>query len=391
MLKEALDIEEQLVQWRRAIHRRPELGFHVSHTAALVAGALSEMGIDVRTGVGRSGVVGFLGRGSPTIAVRADMDALPIQEENRVDYASQTAGCMHACGHDAHTAIALGVAAVLSRRELPSQVRFVFQPSEERADEEGLSGAARMIADGVLEGVDAVIALHCDGVLEVGHVDVGEGWVQAAVDSFQGWIIGRGGHGAYPHQTVDPIWLTSHVLSGLFAIPSRRIPPLQPCVVSVGVLRAGTADNVIPDRVYLEGTLRSYDGDVRQQLAQEVERAFGLARALGGDYQLAIRTGYPATYNHPAAAAWLRQVAADLLGPEKVTAQQKSMGAEDFGLMTQQVEGAIMRLGVRPPGAPPRPLHTATFDIDEAALPVGVAVLAETAVRFVTGRLTKPA
>src|SRR5574341_627761 len=212
-------------------HRQPELSFAVHGTAELVAAVLAELGLKVQTGVGKTGVVGYLGKGEgPLIALRADMDALPIQEENDVEYASQVPGRMHACGHDAHTAMLLGAATLLSRQDLPGQIRFLFQPSEEASDAEGVSGAPRMIADGALDGVDVVIALHVDGTLETGHICAGDGWVGAAVDTFRAHVIGHGGHGAYPHQTVDPIWLASHVLNALYALPSRRIAPLEPCV-----------------------------------------------------------------------------------------------------------------------------------------------------------------
>lgn len=384
----AQQIQDKLIHWRRSIHRQPELGFAVHRTADLVANSLRGLGIEVQTGVGKTGVVGYLGEGGgPTIAIRADMDALPIQEENPVEYASQVAGCMHACGHDAHTAILLGVATLLNRLDLPGQVRLLFQPSEEVADEEGISGAPRMIADGALEGVDAVIALHVDGTLDTGQICCEDGHVGAAVDTFRVDIIGQGGHGAYPHQVIDPIWLTSHVLNGLYAIPSRRVAPLQPSVVSVGIIRGGSADNVIPDMVHLEGTLRSFDEAVREQLLQEVEQAFSIARTLRGDYQLQIERGYPATHNDPAVANWLRQVGGELLGSGQVCRKQKTMGAEDFSFMTQRVRGAMFRLGVKPPEVAPRYLHTATFDLDETALPIGAAILAETARQFLLGEL----
>jgi amidohydrolase len=384
MLKEAREIQQQLTLWRRTIHRQPELGFDVHRTAELVATILADLGLKVQTGVGKTGVVGYLGAGDgPVIGIRADMDALPIQEENEVEYASQVPERMHACGHDAHTTMLLGVATLLSRHNLPGQVRFLFQPSEEIGDEEGISGAPRMIADGALEGVDAVIALHVDGSLDTGRVSVGDGWVGAAVDTFRAHIIGQGGHGAFPHQALDPIWLASQVLNALYALPSRRVAPLQPSVVSVGVIRGGSTDNVIPDAVYLEGTLRSFADDVREQLIQEVEHAMRITRAFGGDYHLQIERGYPATYNDPMVVGWLRQVGSELLGRDKVGTEQKTMGAEDFSFMAKAAKGAMFRLGVKPPGAEPRYLHTSTFDLDEEALPIGAAILAETARQFV--------
>ncbi|HRX02069.1 MAG TPA: amidohydrolase, partial [Anaerolineae bacterium] len=224
MLKEAQAIKPQLVAWRRAIHSHPELGFDVYRTADLVAKALAEMGVEARVGVGKTGVVGYLGNGGgPVIGIRADMDALPILEENNVAYASEISGYMHACGHDAHTAMLLGVARLLHDKDISGQVRLLFQPSEEDADEHGISGAPAMISDGALDGVDAVIALHVNGTVDVGNMRADDGWVGAAVDTFRGHVIGRGGHAAYPHEALDPIWLSSQVLNALYAIPSRRI------------------------------------------------------------------------------------------------------------------------------------------------------------------------
>lgn len=386
MLTEAQQIKNDLIQWRRTIHRNPELGFNVFQTVELVAQTLSDLGIETQTGVGKTGVVAYLGEPQgPVIAIRADMDALPIQEENAVEYASQVPGCMHACGHDAHTAMLLGVAKLLSSKQLSGQVRLLFQPSEEAADEQGISGAPRMIEDGALEGVDAVIALHVDGKLNTGEICIQEGWVGAAADTFRANIIGRGGHGAYPHQTVDSIWLTSQVLNALYAIPSRQIKPLEPSVVTVGVIEGGTTDNVIPDTVYLEGTLRSFSDEIREQLIQEVERVLSITRSLGGDYDLEIERGYPPQHNDPKVATWLHQVGVDLLGETKVSEAQRTMGAEDFSFMAQITQGAMFNLGVKPPEAEPRYLHTATFDLDEDALPVGSAILAETALRFLNG------
>ena len=388
MLKEAQAIKPQLVAWRRAIHSHPELGFDVYRTADLVAKALAEMGVEARVGVGKTGVVGYLGNGGgPVIGIRADMDALPILEENNVAYASEISGCMHACGHDAHTAMLLGVARLLHDKDISGQVRLLFQPSEEDADEHGISGAPAMISDGALDGVDAVIALHVNGTVDVGNMRADDGWVGAAVDTFRGHVIGRGGHAAYPHEALDPIWLSSQVLNALYAIPSRRISPLLPSVITVGIVRGGTADNVIPQSVYIEGTIRSMDEQVRSQLAADIERAFNMARAFGGDYQLNIIRGYPAQWNEPQVAGWLRAVAGDLLGEDAILTGQQSMGAEDFSYMTQRAPGAMFGLGVRQPGGVSRYLHTATFDIDEDALPIGAAILAETALRFVRGEL----
>jgi amidohydrolase len=205
------------------------------------------------------------------------------------------------------------------------------------------------------------------------------------VDTFHAYVIGRGAHAAYPHQSIDPIWLTSYVLNALYAVPSRKISPLQPCIVSVGVIRGGSAENVIPDEVYLEGTLRSYAPEVRESLIQEVEAALRLTRNYGGDYRLHVDRGYPVLENDAQVVDWLRVIGADLLGNEQVGSKQKSMGAEDFAYMTQSVKGAMFKLGVKAPAGEPRYLHTSNFDIDENALPIGSAILAEAAMRYFGG------
>lgn len=391
MLAEAQAIKDEMIAWRRAIHQWPELGFDLPRTTALVSDALTALGVEYRSGVGKSGIVAYLGDGNgPVIGVRADMDALPIHETTGLPFTSQTPGKMHACGHDAHTAMLLGVARLLNGRQIPGQVRLLFQPSEEGGYDHGVSGAPRMIEDGALDGVDAVIALHVHGTTETGQVQISSGWMQAAVDNFHGYVLGRGGHGAYPHQTLDPIWLASQVLNALYAIPSRRIGPTLPCVVTVGKVQGGAADNVIPDAVELLGTLRSFDADVREQLIADVQRAFSLTHSFGGNYRLEIERGYPPLYNDPAASGWLLDVAAAELGAANVGVSEASMGAEDFAFMAQRAPGAMFKLGVQRPGGPARYLHTADFTLDEDALPIGAAILAETALRFVRGDLARP-
>lgn len=383
LLTEAQRIHPEIIAMRREIHRWPELAFQVQRTAALVADKLTALGVEVRTSVGKTGVVGTLGKpGGPVVAIRADMDALPIQEENQVDYASQVPGCMHACGHDAHTAMLLGVARLLAPRQLPGQVRLLFQPSEETFDEQGNSGATCMLADGALEGVSAVIALHVDSDLPSGHISISPGVINAAVDTFRGVIRGKGGHGAYPHQTVDPFWLTAQILNAMYAVPSRRIDPTQPCVLTVGILRGGTAENVIPDAVEIEGTLRSMDDTVRQQLCDQVQGCLEIARTLGGDYQLIIDKGYPCLENDPGVAETIRNLAVSMIGADRVHPTPPSMGAEDFSYMTRTCPGAMFELGVTPAGETPRRGHNAKFDVDESALPVGAALLASTALRL---------
>ncbi len=383
MLPAAQALKPKLVELRRAIHRHPELAFHEHQTAELVARTLGELGVEAQTGVGRTGVVAYLGEAEgPVVAIRADMDALPILEANQAEYASTVPGQMHACGHDAHTAMLLGVAMLLARRELPGQVRLLFQPAEEDTDGTGVSGAPRMIEAGALRGVDHVLALHVAPQLDTGTISCGGGQVSGAVDTFRAYVHGRGGHGARPDQTVDAIWLAAQVLNALYAVPSRRVDPLRPSVLSLGVVRGGAASNVIPEQVYLEGTLRSMDEKVREQLLDEVKRCLGVARALGGDYTLEVERGYPSMVNDAGVAARILEVGRDLLGEAGLAEDQITMGAEDFSYMTVHSPGAMFSLGVRVPGMPIRHVHTPDFDLNEDALPIGTAVLAETALRL---------
>ncbi|MFL5802291.1 MAG: M20 family metallopeptidase [Roseiflexaceae bacterium] len=392
MLDKARALSDELVRLRREIHRHPELAFKEVRTAALVADTLREIGgIEIRTGVGKTGVVGELGAGDgPTIAIRADMDALPILEANDTPYRSETAGNMHACGHDGHTAMLLGVAHLLKQEfaggGLRGKVRFLFQPAEEDTGGEAMSGAPMMIRDGALDGVDAVIALHVDSTQPLGEITIRAGRSSAAVDSFRAWISATGGHGAYPHEGTDPLWMLGPLLMALHGIVARRINPLQPAVVSLGEIRGGAASNVIPAEVFLQGTLRSFDPEVREQLLEEVERALALVRAFGGDYRLEIERGYPAGQNHPEASAWLERTAIDLLGQGAIDKTRAGMGAEDFAYMTQQAPGAMFKLGAAV-GDFTRAHHTPVFDIDERALPIGSAILAETARRFLAGEI----
>jgi amidohydrolase len=375
---QAQQLADQIVAWRRDIHMHPELGFEEQRTARLVADKLAEFGIEAQPGVGKTGVVGYLGEGSPVIGIRADMDALPIEEENDLPYRSQTPGVMHACGHDAHTAILLGVAKMLAEMpdRPPGQVRFLFQPSEENSDSEDKSGAVRMIEDGALEGVDAVIALHVASDLPAGVITVEDGYGTANEDSFQIVIKGTGGHGAMPHQTVDPIFILAQVLNSIQGIRSRKVDPTKAAAVSIGEVHAGKASNVIPSQVYISGTMRSFDDDTRQLLRDELARTLEIVRALGGDFTLRIRPGYPSNYNEPGVAAMMRATTTAMIGEEGVMVPEKMMGAEDFAFMTRKAPGAMFMLGARI-GDDHRPHHTPVFNIDESTLPLGAAVLAD--------------
>ncbi len=392
MLDKANNLKDELIRLRRDIHKHPELGFQEFRTAALVADTLTEIGIEVKTGVGKTGVVGELGTGDgPTLAIRADMDALPILEANDTPYKSTHDGVMHACGHDAHTAILLGVAHLLKQSMATDpwrgNVRLLFQPSEEAFDANGISGATAMIEDGALEGVDAVIALHVWSSHPAGRVFMQDGYSLASVDQFRAWIRGDGGHGAYPHSGTDPLFMLGPVLTAIYAVPSRRINPLSPAVLSLGQISGGTTTNVIPNQVYLQGTMRSYTQQVREQLWAELEKALRLAETLGGSYELQIDKGYPSLFNDAQVNGWLRQVAQEVVGETAVVETEFGMGAEDFAYMAQKAPGAMFMLGAALNDGLVRNHHTDIFDIDERVLPQGVAILAETARRYVTGQL----
>lgn len=382
----AQSLADTLIAWRRDFHAHPELGFAERRTAGRVAEILTSLGYRVRSGVGRTGVVADLGEGAPIVALRADMDALPILEANRVPYASQNPGVMHACGHDAHTAIALGVATLLTRQVFAGTVRFLFQPAEEVFDEESVSGAPRMIQAGAMEGVSVVLALHTDPTIAVGDISVEAGPYSAGVDTAHIAIIGKGGHGAAPHKVVDPIYLSGHVILALHGIVSRRLHPLDPAVISIGSIHGGVVENVIPERVEMLATIRFMSREVQQQIHAEIERALSVARALGGDYELRFELGYPPMINDAGVVATFKQVAADLLGAEHVVPRKNGMGAEDFAYLSQLAPGAMFRLGARIEGDE-RKQHNPSFDIDERCLPIGVAILTETALRVLNAPL----
>ncbi len=376
-------LEDQIIAWRRDLHMHPELGFQEYRTAGMVANQLRNLGLEVMTGVGKTGVVAVIGEGKPIVGIRADMDALPIQEANRVEYASQNPGVMHACGHDSHTAMLLGVARILT--EMPDrpagEIRLLFQPCEETSDSEGEGGAQRMIEDSALKDVDRVIALHVASDLPAGKIIINDHYITAAVDDFYATIRGKGCHAAHPDRGIDPIFIVAQVINALHGIRARRINPVRPAVLTIGSIHGGSATNVIPDEVKITGTLRSYDDETRQQLWVEVENALGVARALGGDFDLRIAKGCPSVYNDPRVSSVIRQTAVDLFGVDGLLEQEPGMGGEDFSYMTRAAPGAMFRLGAKKDDVD-RPHHNPKFDLNESAFKNGAALLAATAVRL---------
>lgn len=381
MLEKAKELHQQMIDWRRDFHMHPELGFEEVRTSAKVAEIMKGLGYRVKTGVGKTGVVAELGDKKPIVGIRADMDALPILEANDVPYKSKNEGVMHACGHDAHTSIALAVATLLKDTDLPGTVRFLFQPSEEKEDKEGISGAPRMIEDGAADDLDAVIALHVDANEKTGLVQISDDVSAAGVDTFYGTVIGQGGHGSTPEKVIDPILITGHVILALHSIVSRRLWPFDPAVVSIGSVNGGMIDNVIPEKVELTGTMRFLETHVQEKLHEEIERAFQIARTMGGDYKLKIVKGYPPMHNNTEIVNLMNKVAGDLIGADNVVLPPPQLGAEDFGFFMQKAPGAMFMLGCRFEGDVRRH-HDPRFDVNEECLPTGASILAETALRY---------
>ena len=391
-IRNAIDeILPGVVADRRHIHQHPELGFQEFETARLVTERLRSLGVEeIRTGIATTGVTGLIRGTKPgpgkVVLLRADMDALPIQEENDVDYKSQIAGKMHACGHDAHTAGLLGVARLLMDRrdQFSGTVKVLFQPAEE-----GGGGALVMINEGVLEDpkVDAAFGLHVDQGSPVGVISLRPGPALAAADRFRVVIKGKGGHGAHPHETIDPIAVGAQIVTALQMIVAREVDPTEPAVVTVGALIAGEAANVIPDTAEMRGTLRSFNPDVRTQLAMRVEEIVkGVAGALRAEVDYQYNPGYPSTVNDPDMAALVREVAIEVVGEDRVVEPPLQMGAEDFSYFLQRVPGAFFFVGSK---NDERGLtwghHHPRFDIDEDVMVYGMETMVRTVLRYLNG------
>lgn len=386
---EAEGLSGQLVTWRRDLHQHPELGFQEKRTAAVVARVLGELGCELRTGIGRTGVVGLLhgGRPGPTVMIRADMDALPIQELTDAPYASQVPGVMHACGHDGHVAVGLGTATVLARhaQDLPGQVLFVFQPAEE-----GAGGAAAMIDDGALADPvpQAAFGLHLWNPMPYGRVCAQAGPVMSAADALQITVHGRGGHGALPHEAIDAVAVTGQMLSALQTIVSRNVNPQDTAVLTIGTVHGGTAFNVIAETVEMQGTIRTFSPAVRETVLTRLRVLLdGITAGMGAHYDLAVQAVAPAVVNDPAVSEVARSAAVQVVGNTGVIWQPPMLVSEDFAEYQRHVPSCFMLIGS---GNPELGLnashHSPHFDFDERILPLAVTLLASAATRFLVGK-----
>jgi amidohydrolase len=384
LLAEARGLERELVALRRDLHRHPELSFQEKRTSSKMAERLEALGLTVKRGVGRTGVVAEIenGRGR-RVALRADMDALPIQEEAEHDYLSTVPGVMHACGHDAHMTSLIGAATLLvrarERGELPAgSVRLLFQPSEETSDNEGKSGAVRMVEDGVMKGVDAVVGLHVGAHLPAGKVFLSHGPIMAGSAEIRIEVLGKSSHAARPNEGVDAIVLAAQgVLAAQLAV-SRALSPMEAGVVHIGRIEGGTAPNILADRVFLHGTLRYFDKEVLERLTKGVHDAFEGLERMGARVKIKIGPGYVPVVNDASVTDTLRRALTPMLGEQSVVPMEPMMGAEDFAFLAAQSPGAFFWLGAALPDA--REHHNPRFDIDESVLPLGAATLAQAAV-----------
>ena len=383
LIEEALKLKDYTIEQRRDFHRHPELGFQEQRTAGIVAQSLEELGLEVTTGVATTGVVGLL-RGqaeSPVVLLRFDMDALPIQEENSVDYASEEPGKMHACGHDSHMAVGLTVAKLLAARKdsIPGTIKFVFQPAEE-----GDGGAEKMVAEGVLENPrpDYALAMHVWNEKPVGWFGLADGPVMAGSEIFKITITGIGGHGASPHQSVDPIAAAAQIITALQTVVSRNVNPLESAVISVCMVNAGTAFNIIPQQAVLSGTVRTFKPEIRAKIiARVAEIVNGIAEAMGCQAEIEITEVTFPVVNDPDVAHTMGRIIEDILPSATVDTHYQTMGSEDFSFMMQDIPGCFIFVGS---SNTEKDLnfghHNPRFNIDEECLPPAAAVIAQGAI-----------
>lgn len=386
-LAEAKRVEPEIIKTRRTVHQHPELAYHEDATSKLVADRLESLGVEVRRRVGGTGVLGTLKgkKKGRVVALRADMDGLPVDELADVEFKSKVNGVMHACGHDTHVAMLLGAARILSehRDELPGTVKFLFQPAEEHG---GKGGAKPMIEDGVMSDpkVDYVFGLHIDSATKSGEIAVREGALMAAPDTFKVKIIGRGGHGSEPHKTVDPIYVAAHVILALQGVSSRMIDPVRPFVITVGAVHAGTKENIIPDEAMLDGTIRTLDEVTRKRAKKKVEEVVkGVCRSFGAKAEVEfLDDAYPVTINDPKATEKAVRVLRRIPGI-RIRKMEPILGGEDFSRFLQKAPGMFYFLGTdNPAKGCVYPNHSSKFKVDEDVLKFGAASLAMLAYEF---------
>ena len=382
---EVLALKDEMIDIRRDFHKYPELGMEEKRTPQVVADLLGTYGLHVKTEVGKTGVVGLLEGSGPgkTVMLRADMDALPIQEGNDKPFHSLTGGLMHACGHDGHMAILLGAAKILSkhRDDFKGAVKFVFQPGEE-----GFAGARYMIDDGVMENpkVDAAFALHLGAYLPVGSVSARPGATMASMDSFSLKIKGKGGHAAMPQEGADALLMSAHVVSALQSLISKEVSPTSPFILHMGTIHGGNAFNIIAESVQIEGTVRTHDETLRNSIPERMNRLCnGITSGLGGSHELDYRFGYPTLVNDGDMTAFFREVAKGILTEEKVGANPPIMASDDMAFFLEKAPGCYFNLGAaNPEKGPYGPAHSSSFDFDEDALVVGAEIMAELALKY---------
>ena len=391
-LPEAEAIYPKLVGWRRDFHMHPEMGFEEVRTAGIVADHLRDLGLEISTGVGRTGVVAIVegddvAADAPTVMLRFDMDALPIHERNDVEYRSQNEGVMHACGHDGHTAIGMGVAELLARHrnQLSGRVKLVFQPGEE-----GVGGAMAMIDDGVLDDPkpSASFGLHLWSRLPLNKIVVQSGPLWASAGAFSLTVHGQGGHGAEPHETVDATLIASQIVVSWQSIVARNVRPVDTAVISVGTFNSGNASNIISDRAELTGTYRIFSEDTRDLLLRRMrEMAEGICAAYGATCDFSDQGCVPATVNAEAPSTLMEKVATEVVGDENVIQIEPMMVGEDMAEFLNRAPGCFIVVGASDPEQPMHsPHHNPTFDFDERMMPIGVAVLAGAAVEYLKSR-----
>jgi amidohydrolase len=397
--QETQRVTPQIVELRHRLHQNPELSNRESQTAELVAAHLRSLGLEPRTGIAKTGVVALLkgGKPGPLIAVRADMDALPVTEQTDLPFKStkrdtflgQEIGVAHACGHDVHTSSLLGVASVLTavQKDLPGSILFIFQPAEEGPPPGEEGGAELMLKEGLFgqNKPVAVFALHSFPDLEVGQIGFNPGPTMAAVDQFRITIRGKQSHGAYPHLSVDPIVTGAEAVLALQTIRSRNLPPLEPSVITVGIFRGGERFNIIPGEVMLEGTVRTYNENVRKEVERRMrEIVDGITRANGATFEIDYKRNAPATVNDPALSKAVQPLLERVAGAGNVKIVEPSMGGEDFAYFANEVPGFYYRLGVVKPGTTSGGLHTPTFRADDSAVPVGIRVMSRLLVDYLS-------